>query len=281
MPGERFTACGRRKKKVSDDHSRCSSHEDLEFIETQPKWLLTGRKRSARVCLFCLKKILPIFLKVIDFVAAATTAVGDSPAKKSKNVKTKATEAAKDDPPKSILKKNANGVASKETKADLPLKLNGEPTRQIKPRKRAADFHSDEENDEPAAPTQTESSKKSGSKKAKAEETIAKPAGKKAAAKGKKIEEVAEESEEEDADGIFSASEESEQDVEEDNEDDQTAALIKGFESSGDEAESEDEGYNPDQPVPRIPDSKKTKRKILKKQKKTDEAEAPGTVYVG
>lgn len=67
-------------------------------------------------------------------------------------------------------------------------------------------------------------------------------------------------------------------------EDDQTVALIRGFESSGDEDASDDEGFDPDQPVPQIPDSKKAKRKILKKQKKAAEegpGDQPGTVYVG
>lgn len=67
-------------------------------------------------------------------------------------------------------------------------------------------------------------------------------------------------------------------------EDDQTAALIKGFESSGDEDASEDEGFDSKQPVPKVPDSKKVKRKILKKQKKAAEegaGDTPGVVYVG
>jgi nucleolar protein 15 len=69
----------------------------------------------------------------------------------------------------------------------------------------------------------------------------------------------------------------------EDEEDDQTTALIRGFESSGDEDESADEVIDPDAPVPKIPDSKKAKRKILKlqKQNKSDSSEQPGAVYVG
>lgn len=173
-------------------------------------------------------------------------------------------------------------MASKEAKGDSALKLNGESTRQTKPRKRAADFLSDEENDEPAAPAQTEPLKKIGSKKAKKEESVSKPAAKKAASKAKQTEVVVDESEE-DADAVFSAPDDNEGGIgiEDEEEDDQTAALIKGFESSGDEDESADEGFKPDQPVPRIPDSKKAKRKILKKQKKSDEPEEPGTVYVG
>jgi nucleolar protein 15 len=68
-----------------------------------------------------------------------------------------------------------------------------------------------------------------------------------------------------------------------DEEDDQTTALIRGFESSGDEDESADEAIDPDAPVPKIPDSKKAKRKILKlqKQNKSASSEQPGAVYVG
>jgi nucleolar protein 15 len=64
-------------------------------------------------------------------------------------------------------------------------------------------------------------------------------------------------------------------------EDDRTVALIKGFESSGDEDPSEDEGFDPNKALPSIPDPKKTKRKILKRQTKISEVETPGTVYIG
>ena len=128
------------------------------------------------------------------------------------------------------------------------MKVNGEPTRQVKPRKRAADFLSDNEDSESedAPKTKIETEKKLSNKKTKK------------------------------ADGTAASASEDEE------EDDRTAALIRGFESSGDEDESGDEGFNPDQPVPKIPDSKKAKRKILKKQKENkQEAEEPGTVYVG
>lgn len=96
--------------------------------------------------------------------------------------------------------------------------------------------------------------------------------------KTKKVESVEEEVDElePEADDI------SEEQVEgEDELDDQTAALIKGFESSGDEDASEDEGFEAGKPVPRIPDSKKAKRKIQKKLKDSTQPEEPGTVYVG
>lgn len=64
-------------------------------------------------------------------------------------------------------------------------------------------------------------------------------------------------------------------------EDDQTVALIKGFESSGDEDISDDEGYEAGKPIPNIPDSKKAKRQIQKKTKKRDTPDHPGAVYVG
>ncbi|KOC17623.1 rRNA processing protein [Aspergillus flavus AF70] len=217
--------------------------------------------------------------------AAAATAAADSPAKKTKKVEAKPTESTNASP-KPILKKNKENDAEKPA---AKLKVNGEPTRQVKPRKRAADFLSDNEDSESedAPKTKIETEKKLSNKKTKKADGTAAPAPKenttkaKASTKAKKPEPVAEESDdgemddEESAASGASASEDEE-------EDDRTAALIRGFESSGDEDESGDEGFNPDQPVPKIPDSKKAKRKILKKQKENkQEAEEPGTVYVG
>jgi nucleolar protein 15 len=172
------------------------------------------------------------------------------------------------------------------------VKLNGEPARQVKPRKRAADFLSDDESEpevvasEPKAEADTEQKKQPSKKKSKKEDGTPAPATKaktSAAAKpkAKKPEPVVEESDDEDNEQVPVVSDDSSEDEEDDTLDDQTAALIKGFESSGDEDESGDEGFDPDQPVPKIPDSKKAKRKILKKQKKHGEPEAPGTVYIG
>jgi nucleolar protein 15 len=176
------------------------------------------------------------------------------------------------------LKKKETGT-SKDTKTKAAPKANGESARQVKPRKRASDFLSDEENDEPAAPAP----KKAANKKPKKEETDSAPAAKKAAAKkasskAKKVE-VPTESDDDDEEEVLSMPSDSEEEIE-DAEDDQTAALIKGFESSGDEDESGDEGYNPDKPVPKIPDTKKAQKKIAKQQKGAA-PEEPGTVYVG
>ena len=57
--------------------------------------------------------------------------------------------------------------------------------------------------------------------------------------------------------------------------DDQTAALLKGFESSDEDADSGDEGYTKGASIPKLP-AKTTKE--LKKIKAGDE---PGTVYIG
>ncbi|KAJ5081469.1 Nucleotide-binding alpha-beta plait-containing protein [Penicillium alfredii] len=211
----------------------------------------------------------------------------DPPAKKTKKAEAKTSEATKETAPKPVTKKKQNATEKPhQDKTDSAVKANAESTRHAKPRKRAADFLSDEESDEAAAPAKTASQKKAGAKKSKKEESEPAPATPKAArknakasSKGKKVEEVAEESEDEDVDVVVS--DESEVDGEDEGEDDQTAALIKGFESSGDEDESGDEGYKPGQPVPKIPDSKKTQRKILKKQKQKDTPEEPGTVYIG
>ncbi|KAH1332582.1 hypothetical protein KXV58_004371 [Aspergillus fumigatus] len=224
---------------------------------------------------------------------AATTVTADSPAKKTKKVEAKPSEARKETP-KSILKKNKKDGPATEQNSTSKVKVNGEPARQVKPRKRAADFLSDDESEpevvasEPKAdteekkqPSKKKSKKEDGTPapatKAKTSATAAKPK----ATKAKKPEPVVEESDDEDNQQVPVVSDDSSEDEEDDTLDDQTAALIKGFESSGDEDESGDEGFDPDQPVPKIPDSKKAKRKILKKQKKHDEPEVPGTVYVG
>ncbi|KAJ5191124.1 Nucleotide-binding alpha-beta plait [Penicillium cinerascens] len=200
-------------------------------------------------------------------------AVSDPPAKKTKKVEAKAAEATKSDAPKPILKKKENG-AVKATKTKAAPKTDGESARQVKPRKRASDFLSDEENDEPAAPAP----KKAANKKSKKEDTASAPVAKKAAAKVKKVE-VPAESDEDDEEEVLSMPSESEEEID-DAEDDQTAALIKGFESSGDEDESGDEGFNPDKPVPKIPDTTKAQKKIAKQQK-GNAPEEPGTVYIG
>ncbi|KAI9924000.1 hypothetical protein MW887_007458 [Aspergillus wentii] len=207
--------------------------------------------------------------------APAAAVAADSPAKKTKKVELKSSEPTKD-APKPILKKK-NDAATKETKSASTVKANGAPARQVKPRKRAADFLSDNdsESEVDAADAKVESEKKkAGNKKTKTE---ASPAADAKKSKAKKPEVVVEAS---DDDEEASASEAS-ADEGDDAEDDQTVALIKGFESSGDEDESGDEGYDASKPVPKIPDSKKTKRKLLKKQKNSEEQEEPGTVYVG
>lgn len=216
-------------------------------------------------------------------VVLAAPAASDSPAKKTKKVAAKAAKVAEDAAPKSILKKENGTAKSKETKSESSANANGAPARQVKPRKRAADFLSDEENEKPAPAT----TKRPVTKKTKKDETTAAPAAKKSASakvgkptpKAKKVEEVPEESDDEEFDIHASESEESEEEID-DVEDDQTAALIKGFESSGDEDESGDEGYDSKQPIPKIPDTKKAEKKVKKLQEGNSKDE-PGTVYVG
>lgn len=204
--------------------------------------------------------------------------MSDPPAKKTKKVEAKAAEPTEIAAPKPILKKKQNGTSkTKELKSTSSSKVNGEPARQAKPRKRAADFLSDEDDEVTvAAPA---ASKKSANKKTK-KDGESSSTGKKGAPKAKKVE-VPTESEEEDADDALSLHSASEEEIEDEGEDDQTAALIKGFESSGDEDDSGDEGYTPDKPIPRIPDSKKAQKKIMKKQKEGDSSDEPGTVYIG
>ncbi|KAL5050248.1 hypothetical protein BDW71DRAFT_173465 [Aspergillus fruticulosus] len=204
----------------------------------------------------------------------AASATVDSPAKKTKKVVAKAAEPAENS--KSILKKNKTNGA-KEDKSTKP-KANGDASRPIKPRKRAADYMSNDESEDevPVKKAEKETKTKPSAKKTKQEDGTAAPVKEKAgkaSKKAKKLEIVPSDSEEEAAPAV----EESEE------EDDQTTALIRGFESSGDEDESGDEAIDPEAPVPKIPDSKKAKRKILKlqKQSKAESSEQPGVVYVG
>lgn len=214
----------------------------------------------------------------------ATAAVADPPAKKSKKVAATTPAKTSEEPPKSILKKKKDTTeeATNGTETSTKsLKVDSEPARKVKPRKRAADFLSDDEDSdveiqtEPSKPSKKQS-KKSEEEQAPAKAKESKDKSKKNGvdAKAKKHEAISEES-----DDASDSKADSESD---EGEDDRTAELIKGFESSGDEEDpSEDEGFDPNQPVPRIPDSKKTKRKIIKKQKKNDDVEQPGTIYVG
>ncbi|KAJ5542040.1 Nucleotide-binding alpha-beta plait [Penicillium sp. DV-2018c] len=219
----------------------------------------------------------------------AAPVAADSPAKKTKKVGAKPAEEQKEPAPKSILKKkSASATKSKTEKTATPAKTNGEPTPQVKPRQRAADFLTDEETEEPAAPVKAgkNAEKKPAAKKSKKEETEAAPTPKKAAAKksapkAKKPEPVVE-SEDEDSEQEVPADEESEAEAESESDDDQTEALIKGFESSGDEDESDGEGYKEGEPIPKAPNTKKAERKLAKQLKKNDGTpEEPGTVYIG
>ncbi|KAJ5319496.1 Nucleotide-binding alpha-beta plait [Penicillium brevicompactum] len=182
----------------------------------------------------------------------AAPVAADSPAKKTKKAEAK-TEAPKADAPKS--------------KADKP-----ESTRQMRPRKRAADFLTDEETEKPAPAvkadkkTEKKAAEKPAAKKSKKEETKASPAAKKAAPKKaaakkteKKTEPVESEDEEEAEVPAVTIDEESGSE----GEDDQTANLIKGFESSDDEDDS-GEGYKEGEPIPKAPDTKKAERKLAK-----------------
>ncbi|CRG85469.1 putative RNA-binding protein C1827,05c [Talaromyces islandicus] len=179
----------------------------------------------------------------------AASAPTDPPTKKSKKVS--ATEQAPEAPAKSVLKKGNKSTDGNEA---LHVKANGESTRKAPSRKRASDFLSDEdESDKESAEEATKPAKKQETKNKKSKNVEV-------------VEQVSEEEEEENADDEI---------------DDQTADLIKGFESSGDEDPSDDEGLDSSKPVPRIPDSKKAKRKIQKKLKANEEPETPGAVYVG
>ncbi|EFQ98807.1 MKI67 FHA domain-interacting nucleolar phosphoprotein [Nannizzia gypsea CBS 118893] len=227
--------------------------------------------------------------------ATAAPAVSEHPpSKKSKKTQEKPvnTETIKVKASSSKSKKEnstVNGAKSEK----LPVKVDKKPAKELKPRKRAADFLSDDEEEaekEVVSKPKAEKKETQPKKKAKSEKPAASAElkekssataekKKKTKSKTKEVEkepeEVSEPVDEEQVSPISDA------DSDDEVEDDQTLALIRGFESSGDEDASEDEGFEPGQEVPKIPDSKKAMKAIRKKKKENSEPEEPGTVYVG
>ncbi|KAK2861380.1 hypothetical protein FQN49_004253 [Arthroderma sp. PD_2] len=226
--------------------------------------------------------------------ATSAPAVSDHPpSKKSKKTQEKPVKAqvTKAKPSESKSAKEV-GVLNGDKSEKLPVKVDKKPTKEVKPRKRAADFLSDDEDvsekevvattAKPKAEKEVQPKKKTKSEKPAAN-TVSNDKGstttektKKAKSKGRETEKPVEEAPEH-ADEEASPEADAGSDI---GEDDQTLALIQGFESSGDDA-SEDEGFVPGQDVPQIPDSKKTMKKIRQKKKKNVEPEEPGAVYVG
>ncbi|OJD11777.1 hypothetical protein AJ78_07522 [Emergomyces pasteurianus Ep9510] len=234
----------------------------------------------------------------------STQTPADPPSKKSKKSASKPAK-VQVDVPKPILKKPKSDAPK-----SVPVSVTSEPARQIRPRKRAADFLSDDEEEKgdlekskkklpvtlsPAAAksTSAEADKPSKKKSKKGAEVLksSAPPAKDAATKADSGKEASNSSKSskkpKDTRPPFQEMpnkiEEDANDGSEGEEgDDQTAALIQGFESSGDEDISADEGFEPGTEVPAIPDAKQMKRKLRKIKKKSGtETEEPGTVYVG
>ncbi|KAF3491967.1 ribosomal biogenesis protein Gar2 [Arthroderma uncinatum] len=227
--------------------------------------------------------------------ATSVPAVSDHPpSKKSKKtqekpVKEQVTKAK----PSDSKPAKENGVVNGAKPEKLPVKVNKKPAKEVKPRKRAADFLSDDEDvpekevvaaaAKPKAEKETQPKKKAKSEKpaanivSKEKSSTATEKTKKTKDKGKEAEKLVETAPE-----VVEEEATLESDADSDAaEDDQTLALIRGFESSGEEDASGDEGFEPGQEVPRIPDSKKAMKAIRQKKKKNAEPEEPGTVYVG
>jgi nucleolar protein 15 len=187
----------------------------------------------------------------------------------------------------------ANGDAAIPTVKSVPAPSKEKSEHKVKARKRASDFLSDDEGEKAAGkelpastdlPASAEDSVTPAKKKSK-KSTLDSEPRKKAKLdaepdlKEKKPKAISKSSLKETAkpaptsDGEESA----------DEDDDHTAALIKGFESSDDEDNSGDEGFEPGQEVPSIPDSKQVKRKLAKAKKRAAEkveAEEPGVIYI-
>jgi nucleolar protein 15 len=225
-------------------------------------------------------------------ITAATTATSAPipPAKKSKKVDHPPAKSL-EKPTRSALKKTESSSSNNNVP---PSTTNGEEelNRLVKPRKKAVDFLSDDEehtsNFSPAGDgNDRKVSSKRISRKSKTAELITtqsksiQPANSSENIDHPKADHINEDKNENEDEHEEGPEEEPEEEPEDGGDDDQTAELLKGFESSGDEDISGDEGFDPDAPVPRVPDSKKTKRKIANRRKKIDEPEQPGTIYVG
>ncbi|KAI5285519.1 hypothetical protein KEM54_000511 [Ascosphaera aggregata] len=238
--------------------------------------------------------------------AAAATKETQPPKKVKKDAqKAETTEVTTSKPAAKKSTKKTTNMSKDEPVKPFPVKVDDQPARQIKPRKRAADYLNDEkeggEKKTEASSVAVDTANEPSSKKSKGQNGAAvaapKVAEQKVGAKSQSIkvkkakapspveessEEGEEEEEEEDREGSSEARDEGEN-SESDGEQgfDQTAALIQGFESSDDEDISGDEGFKPYQQVPAIPDSKQVKRKLKNKKKELVEQEEPGVVYVG
>ncbi|EEH33329.1 rRNA processing protein gar2 [Paracoccidioides lutzii Pb01] len=246
--------------------------------------------------------------------AAVTSAPtpADPPSKKSKkSVSKPAKTHENENVPKPILKKSKSAEATNgDSPKAVPVKVTSAPARQIRPRKRAADFLSEEEEEG----DREESKKKPVMSSPIATKPINKDLGKPSKKKSKKGAEAHTASAsstkqaatnvdtEKEILSTSKVSKKSKIDIkpskeihtqiaddenegsaaEEDNDDDdQTAALIQGFESSGDEDVSGDEGFAPGKKIPAIPDAKQLKRRLRKMKKTGTETQEPGTIYVG
>ncbi|ODH25674.1 hypothetical protein ACO22_05165 [Paracoccidioides brasiliensis] len=244
--------------------------------------------------------------------AAVTSAPtpADPPSKKSKKSVSKLAKTHENENvPKPILKKSKSAEATNgDSPKAVPVKVTSAPARQIRPRKRAADFMSEEEEGDleeskkkpvMSSPVATnpinknlEKPSKKKSKKGAETQTASASSTKKAATNVDTEEEILSTSKvsKKSKVDIKPSKEIHTQIAEDENEgsaaekeydDDQTAALIQGFDSSGDEDVSGDEGFAPGKKIPAIPDAKQLKRRLRKMKKTGTETQEPGTIYVG
>lgn len=220
------------------------------------------------------------------FLAASSSGVVEThpPSKKSKKSAAKTANLPTKEKTNTTVK-DKKAIESTNGKVSKPTKLSSAPARDVKPRKRAADFLSDDEDGT------VKNDKKNSSKEQKSESV--KPAKKKAKEDAKPTSIASKPKDHFNGTTVTAnttsatkpprESKPSANDDEgSDDEGDQTVALIRGFESSGEEDVSGDEGFEPGQDIPQIPDSKQVKRKLRKlKKSNSDEPEKPGTVYIG
>jgi nucleolar protein 15 len=116
----------------------------------------------------------------------------------------------------------------------------------------------------------------------KVDESTTTKAKKKENKSGTKSKKAAE-PEPEDVDSPSDEAEEAEAiDDDESEADDQTVALLKGFESDGDEDDAEkDDGLKEGRAVPKVPTMTNRNKKVMKRAAESDGPEKPGVVYVG
>ncbi|KAI9815044.1 MAG: hypothetical protein M1827_002887 [Pycnora praestabilis] len=207
--------------------------------------------------------------------------VKDAKASKGKKLETlKSTEEKlSDDPPKkkkvkTVKDKPSGDMVEDNESEKKPKSKNGDGSDSKKMNGPKGSKAKSAKSNQPVA---EEGSVTTEALKAKEEKRKTKPNGRSIASR--KPEAVEEATTEDDIQVIGEADADDGAESAEDDIDDQTAALLKGFESSEDEGASDEQGFEKGQAVPGLPDDNKMRKKL--KAITSGDSDAPGVVYVG